>query len=368
MSVLPWPVESITECNAKEFFDRGIDLQYPGSWRINTKFCPRPTSKVRKCGTRWMMRFKLWGAASVNKINPNKVDQYKAVVHDGPGYPTLEEAVAHCYRDIYAKVHANVHKFKPRALVKRKNAMKGRDSRANNRSAQLEPDEAAKDLHDKKVTQMSRRSTLRPRNLRTETPKRHASSQQPDVQSKRLRVDAKPPMSKKQLRHQKQVQQLTAKAKTKIADATQQMQDIKEVYEKAETAMKGEYYCSSKAERIRDTHSELESGIMLSTLSKTCIQHLIKQIKSVYRYYVSEKQLWRQFLQSIETHEVGHRFPREPTLTSCLTEALRTQVDDTSALSAEKLPRKAAMRKYITHWQRNKSFKPGSPGRPRSRS
>ena len=117
-------------------------------------------------------------------------------------------------------------------------------------------------------------------------------------------------------------------------------------------------------ETLRETNNpELDSGIMLSTLSKKCLQHLIKQMKSVYHYYVCEKKLWRQFLQRIETHQFGQRLPHAPTLTSCLAEALRTQADDTSALSAQKLPRKTAMRTYVEHWQRNKSFKLNRAGR-----
>ena len=113
------------------------------------------------------------------------------------------------------------------------------------------------------------------------------------------------------------------------------MQDIKEAHERTEAAMKEKHSRSSKPERsqtaprvlevgpagayrragetLRETNNpELDSGIMLSTLSKKCLQHLIKQMKSVYHYYVCEKKLWRQFLQRIETHQLVNAFPMHP--------------------------------------------------------
>jgi len=158
---------------------------------------------LRSGGKCWVMRFKVWKAASFHKSR-NKVDQSNPERVEGPRYATREEAAAHCYRDVYAKVHANIKKFKFRAPVKRKNAM-------NEPSVQREPARATKDLHD-----LSRKPTLRPRNLQAETPKRPASSQQAGAQSKRVRVGAKPQMSKKQLRQRKQVQELSAKESDKL--------------------------------------------------------------------------------------------------------------------------------------------------------
>ena len=285
------------------------------------------------------------------------------------------------YRDIYAKMHAHVALFRPPDVAKRKAAMSHRDSRARKRESRRDPEAAAKNLRQQKVQEvrleLTRRATLRPRSLQTEVKKRPPCSQQAGAQAKRVRASAKPQMTRKQLAHQKRIRQLSKEANENIANATKQLQAIREAYEKAENAMHEEYSppkpkrsaTSPRAlqeekigedqrstEQMREWNCDIESGITLSTLSEGCMKNLILQMKSVYRFYVCAQTLWQQRLKFIEALKIGQAAGRKPRRATIVQEVLKTQWRDTSALSKAKLPCHATIVQYVKRWENDKSF------------
>lgn len=362
MSALPWPVDTITENQARSWFENGIDLKFTGSWRLNTKYKPKLTA-IRRTNTQWAFRFKRFKKAYLDQ--QGKVKQQCPEYTFTTSYNTAEAAETRCYRDIYAKIHENVALFRPPDVVKRKAAMIDRDVRTRKRASRSDPEAAAKHVHETRVQELrlelSRRSTLRPRNLQTETPQRTACSQQAGVPAQPVRAISKPHMSRKQLAHQRRVQKLSNEANEHIANATKQMQAINEAYEKAEAAMKEVFSSptqkrSASSARVLDWNCELESGIMLSTMSESCIKHLMMQMKSVYRYYVCAKTLWQQRLKFVKALMIGQPAGRKPRLATCVREVLTTQSDDTSSLSNEKFPCHVSLVRYVKQWENHKSF------------
>ena len=378
MSALPWPVDTITEAQARSWFEAGPNVQFTGSWRLNNKYTPKLTA-IRHTDTQWAFRFKRFKRASLGPRG--EVRQQKPEYTFTTSYKTAEEAEPRCYRDIYAKMHAHVALFRPPDVAKRKAAMSHRDSRARKRESRRDPEAAAKHLHEKRMQEvrleLSRRATLRPRSLQTEVQKRPACSQQAGAQAKRVRTSAKPQMSRKQLAHQKKIRKLSKEANKNIDFATEQLQAIKEAYEKAENAMHEEYsQPKSKRsatspqvlqeekigedqrsmEQMRKWNCDIESGIMLSTLSEGCMKNLIMQMKSVYRYYVCAKTLWQQRLKFVEALKIGQAPGRKPRQATVVQEVLKTQWKDTSAMSKEKFPCHVTIVKYVRRWENNKSF------------
>jgi len=331
MAALPWPVDTITEDQARSFFENGIDHNFPGSWRLESKYDPRLTDVVGD-GTTWAYRFKMYQRAFVD--HRGAVKQKKPRYVYAKSHPSKEAATARRFRDIYARLHRHAALFRTPAAAKRKAPVDDRDSRAVQRVSRKDPATAATLLNGKRMEEfrleVSRRATLRPRSLQAEIPKRPACSQEAGAQAKRVRASAKPQISRKQLAHQKRIRQLSKEANENIANATKQLQAIQEAYEKAENAIHEEY--------------------------SPCMKNLMLQMTSVYRYYVCAKILWQQRLKFIEALEIGQAAGRKPRRATVVQEVLRTQWKDTSALSATKLPCHATIVQYVKRWENDKSF------------
>ena len=62
MAALPWPVDSVTETAAREFFDNAPDPLFPGSWRIENSYSPR-ICDVKANGKVFAVRFKMYPRA-----------------------------------------------------------------------------------------------------------------------------------------------------------------------------------------------------------------------------------------------------------------------------------------------------------------
>jgi len=139
MSALPWPVATVTETNARNFFENGIYMQFTGPWYFDRSYPPKLRSVSH--GTRWSFRFKMFGHAHKRILKFAEPDVYrlKPEYVDCTSYTSKQEAQSRCYRDIYAKIHENASKFRSPKVVKRKRAIARRDVRAAKRTSLRDP-------------------------------------------------------------------------------------------------------------------------------------------------------------------------------------------------------------------------------------
>jgi len=154
MSALPWPVSAITERDARTFFERGIDMQFSGSWYFDSRY--RPNVKSVSCGTRWSIRFKMFSHVRLRrpKLAEPYVSRSKSKYAICKSYTSKQEAESRCYRDIYAKIHENAPKFRSPKVVKRKSDIARRDMRAAKRTSLRDPRETQQREHNEKVQQV----------------------------------------------------------------------------------------------------------------------------------------------------------------------------------------------------------------------
>ena len=145
MAALPWPVDSVTETAAREFFDNAPDPLFPGSWRIENSYSPR-ICDVKANGKVFAVRFKMY--SSVNRSPGNKFTGRKPKPIRCRAHSTREEAEQWCYRDIYARVHRHANKFRTPAALQQTVSAQERNQRAAKRAPpQHDADAAAATKH-----------------------------------------------------------------------------------------------------------------------------------------------------------------------------------------------------------------------------
>ena len=262
MHVLPWAVEDVTEKDARVFFDRGIDFLHYGSLLLEKAYTPRIVKSGTK-GRGWAMRFKMYKPTNVRVTK--KTDGSVELTRRFPAYTmcpeyaSKEEALARCYRDIYARVHANKTMFNTQAEIDPANASLERSARADKR-ARLDPrnDADAKrceaesrfqEVRREFLEQTQRRSSLRPRSKR-----KVVTVSTPPLPKKKSRAVLK--AERAAVKHEVQLDKRLKEAQSKLEYSLAQVALLKHAYVKLESELEnGEYVApGSKSKRPIQTH------------------------------------------------------------------------------------------------------------------
>ena len=410
MHVLPWAVEDVTEKDARGFFDRGIDFLHYGSLLLEKAYTPKIVKSGAK-GRGWAMRFKMYQPTNVRVTK--KTDGSKKLTRRFPAYTMCpeyaseEEALACCYRDIYARVHANKTMFKTQAENDRAKASLERSARADKR-ARLDP----RDDADAKRCEAETKFQEVRRELLEQTKRR--SSLRPQSKRKAVTVSTPPPLKKKSravlkaeraaVKHKVQLDKRLKEAQLKREYSIAQVALLKNAYMKLESEVEnGEYMApGSKSKRPIQTHvavavldpaqstdtatastiisvasssdddvdaddsdnpDDVLTSLALASLSQPQVQHLFKQLKTVFLCFTVEMKLWSSHIACLKALCVGDLFPRAPSMNTVLRTAERARETDTSGLSKKNKVHQRTMRKWLKYWNANRSFKaPGFGG------
>ena len=405
MHVLPWPVEHITEKDSRVFFDSGVDFLHYGSLLLENAYKPR----IVKTGTKgrgWVIRFKMYKPTNVRVTK--KPDGSVKLMRRFPAYTTCpeyateEEALARCYRDIYARVHANKTLFKTQAEINRANGSLERSARADKR-ARLDPryDAEAKrceaeskfqEVRRELLEQTERRSSLRPRSKR-----KAVTVSTPPLPTKKSRAVLK--AERAAVKHKVKLDKMLQEAQSKLEYSTAQVALLKNAYAKLESEVEnGEYVarCSKKSKRPiqtyvavgvldpaqstdtattstssfaasssdddvdaddPDTPDDVLTSLALASLSHSHVQHLFKQLKTVFLCFTVEMKLWSNHIACLKALCVGDSFPLTPSMNTIIKAAERARETDTSGLSKKNRVHRRTMRRWLKYWNANRSFK-----------
>ena len=384
MSALQWPVESITEHDARKFFERGKDMNFSGSWRFENTYTPK-LRDVRRDGKCWSYRFKMYKRATLRPSN--KIYQAGPHFVDCTSYRSREAAEARCYRDIYAKIHENASKFKS---PKRKSTAADRELRATKRSARKDPaaakqneqNERTKDVGAEMPPSVAVRATARPSTV-VVTPSEDISPGNvvPSVSTRASRRG----QGAKTRQHIKNVQNKLAIAEQAIQDATDTVAQLRALYRSME-------YCgdrtfsvpiqtltaqdandaahTSEDESVHDNHPlPHETAMARATLSDAQARQLVYQIKCVCHCNLRLVKQWRTYADAVKSLRVGQRSPHVPTVTSSLHAVIKQwqeeppemfsleDINDRRSGRTKPIHHVDTMRKWVTHWNNTKSFK-----------
>ena len=419
MSALPWPVESITEHDAREFFQRGADKQFSGSWRFDNKYSPR-LHDINKDGKHWAYRFKAFKRATWRSSTdtPYRKGPYFTFA---TSHPSKQEAEAWCYRDIYAKVHINASKFKK---PKRKCTMTDRDLSAAKRPARKDPAEPTQSEHDEQTQKVSaemlhsvaRRTTLRSSTLSVTASDNIAPANAASVASTRA---ARRGLDAKTRQHNRSVQRKLAKAKQATQDATDNVAQIRAAYRSIQARSDGTYSApikthaaaagstashtvvavvaappptstrsapntvaapsvrgpndtaqTSNDDGVRDDNtSRPETTMAMTTLSNAQARQLMCQMKCVCHYNLWSAKQWRTYTDAVKSLHVGQRSPHIPSVTSTLHALIEhwkeeppeeftfRELSERHAGRTTTIYHVDTMRKWVKHWNNTKSFR-----------
>jgi len=417
MSALPWPVESITEDDAREFFQKGADKQFSGSWRFDNKYSPR-LHDINKDGKHWAYRFKAFKRATWRSSTdtPYRKGPYFTFA---TSHPSKQEAEAWCYRDIYAKVHKNASKFK---TPKRKSTTADRDLRAAKRTARKDPAAAKQREHDQQTQKVraemlqsvARRVTFRPSTLAVTASDNVAPSNATPVAPTRA---SRRGLGAKTRRHNKRVQQKLAKAEQAIQDATDNVAQIRAAYNSIEAGADSTFSApiqtrgaavgstaihtavavvaeatptslasdtvaapivqdandeaqTSEDESVHDDNPlPLETAMAMATLSNAQARQLVYQMKCVCYCNMWLVKQWRAYADAVKSLQVGQRSPHIPTVTSSLHALIKHwkeeppedltlwNILERRAGRTKTIYHVDTMRKWVKHWNITKSFR-----------
>ena len=415
MSALPWPVDSVTEQDARSFFERGVDLNFPGSWYFHNEYTPRICNFGRN-RDRWAVRFKQFIKPQLRASGTlsRKKYQFKLCT----SHPSRQEAEARCYRDIYAKVHENASKFGSREKSKRKSAAADRDARASKRIALRDPEGAKQQRHDERVEKVrgqvramvARRSTLRVRKTVADAPGSIRRTSSVDIGANSGDTGAVPraPTAKERSHHRK-VQASVKKAEEAMQKARHGMEEIRVAYNKLQFSGDNAYVdpkdtCvvaradrrvvsnrpstdttddrTNEEEEAEDSECDndplpLDTAFEMASMTNAQAHNLVCQMKCVfYHFYWLEKQ-WAEYVNAVKSLNVGEKFPRIPSVESTLLK-IRAAWDKGPAkdfnlyevqartTNGGRLPKTkfhpTTMRKWVVRWTNDKTFKIPSHG------
>ena len=408
MHVLPFPIDTVTEAEARSFFKRGVDLLHYGSLFIDNGYEPRVVKTGSK-GLGWSIRFKLFTTKNVRvskKLDGSSRIQRKSAIHVRcKDYATKEEAESRCYRDIYARVHWNTALFKTKAECDRETATKARSARANKRSNR-DPRDAADSKRRQAITnfqkvrqeildQAARLSSLRTRSKR-KVPA--TATEALPLPPKKSRAELK--MERAVSKHKALVDAKLLNAQAKLENAVGQVSLLKQAYHQLKSELEDREYSYHQANTRKvsktsgravsvTTGSSLQNAVScaalasasscdvgmnddepdnsnavlislaLASLSQKQVKHLFKQFKAVFLCYTAAVKLWTAYIASLEKVGVGQQLPRAPSAASIIRAACHARETDTGCLSKKDRFQARTMRKCLNYWDAHKSFKTG---------
>ena len=213
-----------------------------------------------------------------------------------PEYASEEEALARCYRDIYARVHANKTMFKTEAEIDRAKASVERSARADKRprldpradadAKRCEAESKFQEVRREFLAQTQRWSSLRPRSKR-----KAVTISTPPLPKKKSRAVLK--AKRAAVKHKVQLDQRLKEAQSKLEYSLAQVALLKNAYVKLESKVEnGEYVApGSKSKHPIQTHNMWQWPSWTQHSPQT--PQLLQQIFLL--------QVWMQTIQTIRT-------------------------------------------------------------------